>query len=333
MVKRNKGRDNKNLKLKVQRIIAISSVLIFAGKLLAYFLTNSVGILTDALESTVNVTTGFITLYAVYVSLKPKDENHPFGHGKVEFLSASIEGFLIVIAGLIIIFEAIKRLFIPVQISQLDIGIIIVAIAGFLNYLIGWYSIKIGKTNNSIALISGGKHLHSDTYSSIGLVLGLLLFYFTKVTWLDSLIALIFGTIIVITGLKILKETTSNLMDEADFKLIEKFGKIIDNNKPEKWIDIHNFKLVKYGNVFHINCDLVLPWNLYLSDAHEEGEKLKNLLVSNFPEDIVFNLHTDECFKKYCKNCKRVDCKERTNDFEAQLSFDMKRFTKEKMEK
>jgi cation diffusion facilitator family transporter len=333
MVKRNKGRDNKNLKLKVQRIIAISSVLIFAGKLLAYFLTNSVGILTDALESTVNVTTGFITLYAVYVSLKPKDENHPFGHGKVEFLSASIEGFLIVIAGLIIIFEAIKRLFIPVQISQLDIGIIIVAIAGFLNYLIGWYSIKIGKTNNSIALISGGKHLHSDTYSSIGLVLGLLLFYFTKVTWLDSLIALIFGTIIVITGLKILKETSSNLMDEADFKLIEKFGKIIDNNKPEKWIDIHNFKLVKYGNVFHINCDLVLPWNLYLSDAHEEGEKLKNLLVSNFPEDIVFNLHTDECFKKYCKNCKRVDCKERTNDFEAQLSFDMKRFTKEKMEK
>jgi cation diffusion facilitator family transporter len=296
-------------------------------------LTNSVGILTDALESTVNVTTGFITLYAVYVSLKPKDENHPFGHGKVEFLSASIEGFLIVIAGLIIIFEAIKRLFIPVQISQLDIGIIIVAIAGFLNYLIGWYSIKIGKTNNSIALISGGKHLHSDTYSSIGLVLGLLLFYFTKVTWLDSLIALIFGTIIVITGLKILKETSSNLMDEADFKLIEKFGKIIDNNKPEKWIDIHNFKLVKYGNVFHINCDLVLPWNLYLSDAHEEGEKLKNLLVSNFPEDIVFNLHTDECFKKYCKNCKRVDCKERTNDFEAQLSFDMKRFTKEKMEK
>ena len=333
MIKRNKGRDNKNLKLKVQRIIAISSVLIFAGKLLAYFLTNSVGILTDALESTVNVTTGFITLYAVYVSLKPKDENHPFGHGKVEFLSASIEGFLIVIAGLIIIFEAIKRLFIPVQISQLDIGIIIVAIAGFLNYLIGWYSIKIGKTNNSIALISSGKHLHSDTYSSIGLVLGLLLLYFTKVTWLDSLIALIFGTIIVITGLKILKETSSNLMDEADFKLIEKFGKIIDNNKPEKWIDIHNFKLVKYGNVFHINCDLVLPWNLYLSDAHEEGEKLKNLLVSNFPEDIVFNLHTDECFKKYCKNCKRVDCKERTNDFEAQLSFDMKRFTKEKMEK
>lgn len=329
----NKKPDDNNLKFNVQRTIAISSVLIFIGKLIAYFMTNSVGILTDALESTVNVTTGFITLYAIYVSLIPKDENHPFGHGKAEFLSASVEGFLIIIAGVIIIFEAVKRLFVPVQISQLDVGIVIVAVAGLLNYLIGWYSIKVGKKNNSIALISGGKHLQSDTYSSIGLVVGLVLLYYTKVIWLDSLIALIFGTIIIITGLKILKETTSNLMDEADFKLIEKFGKIIDNNKSEEWIDIHNFKLVKYGNIFHINCDLVLPWNLYLSDAHEEGEKLKNLLVSNFPEDIVFNLHTDECFKKYCKNCKRKDCGERTADFEMQLSFDLKRFTKEKTEK
>lgn len=134
-----------NIKFKVQRVIAILSFLIFIGKLIAYFLTNSVGILTDALESTVNVVTGFITLYAVYVSMKPKDDDHPFGHGKAEFLSASVEGFLIIIAGLLIIFEAIKRLFIPAEVSQLDIGIVIVAVAGLLNYLIGWYSIRLGK--------------------------------------------------------------------------------------------------------------------------------------------------------------------------------------------
>lgn len=320
------------LKFRIQIIIAISSFLIFAGKLTAYFLTNSVGILTDALESTVNVVTGIITLYAVYISLKPKDENHPFGHGKAEFLSASVEGFLIMIAGIVIIFEAIKRLFIPAEVLQLDIGIIIVAIAGLLNYLIGWYSIKIGKKNNSIALISGGKHLQSDTYSSIGLVIGLILLYFTKLAWLDSLIALIFGTIIIITGIKILKETTSNLMDEADFKLIEQFGKLLNTDKPNEWIDIHNFKLIKYGNVLHINCDLVLPWDMYLSDAHAEGEKLKAILIKNFSEDIVFNLHTDECFKKYCKNCKKENCKERTSEFEKTLNFDMKKFTKELIE-
>lgn len=141
-----------------------------------------------------------------------------------------------------------------------------------------------------------------------------------------------FPTIIIITGLKILKETTSNLMDEADFKLIEQFGNVIEKNKTDEWIDIHNFKLVKYGNVFHINCDLVLPWDTNLSDAHNEGEKLKALLISNFSEDIVFNLHTDECFKHYCKHCKIENCKERTAKFENQLNFDINRFTKERIE-
>jgi len=328
----NQKGENRQLKFNVQRIIAIFSSLIFVGKLIAYFLTNSVGILTDALESTVNVVTGFITLYSIYVALKPKDENHPFGHGKAEFLSASIEGFLIIIAGIIIIFEAIKRLFVPAELTQLDIGIVIVAVAGLLNYLIGWYSIRIGKKNNSIALISGGKHLQSDTYSSIGLVAGLIVLYFTKLAWVDSLIALIFGVIIIITGLKILKITTSNLMDEADFKLIEKFGIVIDNNKTNEWIDVHNFKIIRYGNIFHIDCDLVLPWNIYLSDAHKEGEKFESLLTSNFSEDIVLNLHTDECFKKYCKHCKNDNCQERNEAFESQLKFDINKFTKERFE-
>jgi cation diffusion facilitator family transporter len=175
---------NPYLKLRIQKIIAISSFLIFAGKLTAYFLTNSVGILTDALESTVNVVTGFISLYSIYIAIQPKDENHPFGHGKAEFLSASVEGFLIIIAGLVIIFEAIKRLFIPSEVTQLDTGIIIVAFAGLLNYVIGWYSIKIGRKNNSIALISGGKHLQSDTYSSIGLVIWLVAIVFYQISFL-----------------------------------------------------------------------------------------------------------------------------------------------------
>jgi divalent metal cation (Fe/Co/Zn/Cd) transporter len=130
----------------------------------------------------------------------------------------------------------------------------------------------------------------------------------------------------VVTGFKILKETTSNLMDEADFELIEKFGKITDQNRSDEWIDIHNFKLTKYGNVFHVNCDLVLPWNTYISDAHREGEKLEHLLVSNFPEDIVFNLHTDECFKNYCKHCKKNNCSERNSDFQGTIPFNLKKF-------
>jgi len=321
-----------SLKLKVQRVIALSSFIIFVGKLVAYFLTNSVGILTDALESTVNVATGFITLYSIYVATKPQDENHPYGHGKAEFLSASVEGFLIIIAGIIIIYEAVKRLFLPAEILQLDIGIVIVAVAGLFNYLLGWYSIRTGKKHNSIALISGGKHLQSDTYSSIGLVAGLLILYFTGEVWLDSLIALIFGTIIIITGIRILKETTSHLMDEADFELIKQFRNVIKEHKSDTWIDIHNFKLVKYGNAYHINCDLVLPYFLNLAQAHDEGEKLKKLVVDSFSEEIIFNLHIDECFKLYCKNCKQENCPARQEKFIEEADFDLKKFINEKPE-
>jgi cation diffusion facilitator family transporter len=168
--------NNSEIKIVVQRRIVIISVILFFGKLIAYFLTNSVGILTDALESTVNVLTGFISLYSISISLKPRDKNHPFGHGKIESISASIEGFLILLAGLIIIFEAVKRLFRPVEIQQLDIGIIIIGIAGLMNYILGYYSKKVGKKHNSIALVAGGKHLQSDTYSTIGLVIGLIHF-------------------------------------------------------------------------------------------------------------------------------------------------------------
>lgn len=318
-----------NLKFKVQRIIAIWSFLIFAGKLTAYFLTNSVGILTDALESTVNVTTGIISLYAIYISLKPKDNNHPFGHGKAEFLSASVEGFLIILAGLIIIFEAINRLFSPSLISKLDIGIIIVAVAGLLNYIIGWYSIHMGKRNNSIALISGGKHLQSDTYSSVGLVIGLVLLYITKLSWIDSAIALIFGTIIIITGFNILKKTTSNLMDEADFKLIGDICDIFEKNRADEWIDIHNFKLIKYGSSYYMTCDVVLPWYMNISQSHFESEKIKKVIHDNFSKEIVFTVHTDECHHSLCQQCKKSDCKERKAEFLTSIPLNIEAFTKE----
>jgi len=320
---------NSRLKFNVQKIIATFSIFIFAGKLIAYFITNSVGILTDALESTVNVTTGLISLYAIYISLKPKDKNHPFGHGKIEFLSASLEGFLIILAGLIIIFEAVKRLFSPSEISQLDTGIIIVAISGGLNYVIGVYSIRVGRKNNSIALVSGGKHLQSDTYSSIGLVIGLVLLYITKLAWLDSAIALLFGSIIIYTGYKILKETTSNLMDEADFKLIDEIGKLLEKNRSEDWIDVHNLKLVKYGDTYHVMCDLVLPFDMKICSSHAEGEKLKNIIKNNFSEEIVFSVHTDECRQSFCLQCLKNDCSSRKVAFSSVQNWNSENLIKE----
>jgi cation diffusion facilitator family transporter len=320
--------NNKKIKLIVQRRIVIFSVVLFVGKLIAYFLTNSVGILTDALESTVNVLTGFISLYSISVALKPQDANHPFGHGKIESLSASLEGILILLAGLVIIFEAIKRLFNPVEIQQLDIGIIIIAIAGVVNYILGYYSIKTGRKHDSIALVSGGKHLQSDTYSTIGLVVGLILLLVTKIAWLDSAIAMLFGLIIIYTGYKILKETTSNLMDEADLNVLKEIVEILMKNKSRRWINIHNLKLIKYGDTFHIDCDLTLPWFMNVADAHNETELVMKTISDNYAKKIDFTIHIDECKSDLCKHCRMADCTYRIDEFSIDVDWTLAKIIK-----
>ncbi len=306
-----------NEKIAVQRIIVTVSILLLISKVIAYQLTNSIGILTDALESIVNVVAGVISLYSITVALKPKDMDHPFGHGKVEFLSASLEGFLIALAGLLMAYEAIYRLFVPSGIKQLDVGIVIIGAAGLVNYILGLWSIRVGEKNKSIALIAGGKHLKSDTYSTIGLVLGLTLLYFTGYIWLDSAIAITFGGILIITGVKILKVTTSNLMDEADFIVFDKIIAILNANRSHNWVDLSNMKMVKYGASYHIDCDLMLPWYFTIAEAKIETEELIHVLNAELPEEIDLTTHTLPCAPKFCTQCPKTDCTHREHELIA----------------
>jgi cation diffusion facilitator family transporter len=319
------AQDKSRIKLVVQRRILTFSIILFAGKIIAYFITNSVGILTDALESIVNVTTGFISLYSISIALRPKDLNHPFGHGKVESISASVEGLLILLAGIFIIFEAIRRLFVPAEIQQLDTGIIIIGVAGLINYILGYFSIKTGKKHNSIALVAGGKHLQSDTYSTIGLIAGLVILMVTKKMWIDSLIALTFGTIIIITGIRILIETTSNLMDEADIDQLARVVEIIRNNRRDTWIEIHHIRLLKYGDSHHMDCDLTLPWYMNIADAHTESDRLKEVISENYPSKIDLTVHTDACFDALCKSCRIIDCHARKEDYTNDLEWSLEK--------
>lgn len=305
------------LKQKVQRWIVTLSVLILGGKFIAYYLTNSVGILTDAMESIVNVTAGFISLYSLRWAAKPKDKEHPFGHGKMELISASIEGLLISIAGCVIIYEGVRRLFSPAVIEKLDIGIIVVAVAGLMNYLMGWYSIRVGKKYNSIALVAGGKHLQSDTYSTIGLVVGLLLLYYTGIAWIDSALALIFGSIIIITGLSILRKTIANLLDKADNEVLENMAKSINEHRQPDWIDIHNTKIIKYGSFLYVDCDLTLPWYYNVEESHSVCNKLRDTLITNFSERMQLSVHSDPCQMEHCEHCEMSTCVYRKAEFKG----------------
>ncbi|MCC8088022.1 MAG: cation diffusion facilitator family transporter [Rikenellaceae bacterium] len=307
--------DSGRIKINVQKKIVIISALLMAGKFAAFFITNSVGIFTDAMESIVNVVAGSISLYSLYIAVKPRDAGHPFGHGKIEFISASIEGALIIGAGLLIIYEGFRRLFVPAEISSLDYGIVIVAAAGAINYVVGWYSIKTGKKSDSLALIAGDRHLQSDTYFSIGLVAGLLLLYFTGIGWIDSAIALIFGFIIVTTGLSILKKTIHNLMDSFDRKALEMVMDSINKNRIPELIDIHNMRIAKYGSTFHIDCDITLPYYYTITTGHDCYEKLRDIITEGLPNEVFFTVHVDPCTESNCPHCILFDCPYRKHEF------------------
>lgn len=324
------------IKLKVQKRIVLVSFVILIAKFIAYYVTHSVGVLTDALESIVNVVAGAVSLYSLHLAMQPQDRNHPFGHGKIELISASSEGILIIIAGIMIIYEAVKRLLFPVEIQKLDIGIYIIAFSGIINYLLGTYSIRTGKKHNSVALVAGGKHLHSDTYSTIGLVIGLLALFFTKISWIDSALALLFGGIIIFTGISILRQTITGLVDHADEQLLGEMVTVLNENRQPEWIDIHNTKIIKSGNYLYIDCDLTVPWYYTVEAGHNLGSQLKDVLNQKYGNRIQLTIHIDPCNITQtckCEKCMLVKCPHRQKPFTQQQNMDILSFTNTELEK
>jgi cation diffusion facilitator family transporter len=311
------SRENYNF----QKLVAVVGVSLFIIKIVAWYLTNSVAVLTDALESTINVIAGFIGLYSLYLSAQPRDANHPYGHGKVEFVSAAIEGTLITTAGFVIIYEAIKNLQDPHEIGQLDYGIALVAVTALINYAVGFFAIKKGQKNNSLALIASGKHLQSDTYSTVGIIIGLVLILFTGLAWLDSIVALIFAFIIIFTGYKIVRGSIAGIMDEADEELLKKFVALIESSRRPNWIDLHNLRIIKYGSTLHLDAHLTVPWYLNVKQAHQEVHKLDGLIKETFGESVELFVHTDECSDYSCKICTKTDCDVRQFEFVRKLDW------------
>lgn len=322
----NTGREN----LRIQKWVVTVAVTLFIIKLVAYFLTHSVAILTDALESTVNVIAGFIGLYSLYVAAKPRDEDHPYGHGKAEFLSAAVEGTLILIAGLIIIYESIRNYIHPRPLQQLDYGILLVAVTAVINFVVGAISIRNGKKNNSMALVASGKHLQTDTWSTLGIMVGLGLIYFTGLTWIDSVVAIIFAVIIMVTGYRILRSSLAGIMDEADKELLVKLVDLLNANRRENWIDLHNLRVIKYGGQLHVDCHLTVPWYFNVREAHHEIDELGRLIKASLGDSMEMFVHSDACLDFSCSICTKQDCTVRKRPFEKQVSWTLENILSDK---
>ena len=316
----NKEKQN----FRIQQWIVIIALLLFILKIIAWYITKSVAILTDALESTVNVIAGLIGLYGLYVAAKPKDEDHPYGHGKAEYVSAAVEGTLIFIAGLIIIYTSAENFIHPKKLEKLDHGIILVAITAVVNFFVGYFTFRKGLKNNSLALQASGRHLQTDTWSTIGIIIGLLLIIFTGYAWLDSAVAVIFAFIILYTGYRIIRSSLAGIMDEMDKELLSKLVTLLNNNRRENWIDLHNLRVIKYGGQLHIDCHMTVPWYLNVHQAHIEIDALTSLIKKEFGDAIEFFVHTDGCLDFSCRICSKQDCYVRKHPFDKKVEWTLK---------
>lgn len=284
-------------------------------------MTHSLAILTDALESIVNIAVGFLGLYSLNLSAKPRDADHPYGHGKVEFISAAVEGTLIVVAGLFIIYKAVQSFFYPHEIAKLNFGILLISFTAIVNFIAGSICIATGKRNKSLQLIAGGKHLVTDTYSTTGILAGLVIIYFTGYIFIDSLIACIVAIIIIYTGYTIVRTSIAGIMDKADEKLLKDIVTLLNQHRKENWIDLHNMRIIKYGSTLHCDCHLTVPWYLNVNEAHGEIEALGALIKNEFGEAVELFVHSDGCKEYSCRICAKQNCMVRVHEFEKRITW------------
>lgn len=306
------------------------SVILMLAKFGAYFITHSNAILTDAAESIVNVLASSFAFYSIYLTTLPKDENHPYGHGKVEFFSAFVEGVLIAVAGLIIIFKSSYDLIVPREIHQLLDGAIIIGITGLINMFVGYYLINTGKKHRSLTLEADGKHLLTDAVTSAGLVLGILLIQVTRIYWLDSVISILLGCYIVYSGYKLTRKSVGGLMDESNVELVEKIVGILQHNRHDSWIDVHNLRAQQYGSDLHIDCHLTLPYYYDLNRVHTEISSIDHLINGNAERNTELFIHADPCLPECCNYCKLKDCPVRQEAFVAEIGWNIENATKNK---
>ena len=314
---------NSKQNLKVQFFLTILSIVLFALKFVAYYLTHSLSVLSDALESIVNVIAGCIGLYSLYVASKPKDKDHPYGHGKAEFISAAFEGSLIITAGLIIIIETISSFFSPNALHALDNGLWILVCTAIINLIAGVLAKKMGRKNNSLALVSSGQHLIIDSFTTFGVIIGISIVLITNYNGIDSFIALLMGIWIIYNGYKIIRESIAGIMDEADMALLENVIAELDANRNKNWVDLHNLRVIKYGPLLHIDCHLTMPWYLNVHQAHKMMDHFTDLIKSKFGDSVEFFIHIDGCMPFSCAICTLDQCDQRQLPFQKKLDWTM----------
>ena len=306
----------------------VVGLVIFLGKLATWQLTGSVAVLSDALESTVNIAAAALLVFSMQLAARPADRDHPYGHGKVEFLSAGVEGALIVVAALLIAIEAVGQLLDPQPLHDLNLGLFALAGLSLGNAALGAYLVRTGRAAHSLALIADGKHVLADVWTSAGVLGGLALVQLTGFAWLDPVVALAVAANIVREGLRLARSAVRGLMDEADPALLEALAATFARARPPEWIDAHGLRAWRSGAMVHVDLHLVVPRYYDAARLHEVSETVEARLLAGLAEPGEAVVHFDPCGPVHCAGCEMPECHVRGAAFKARAPINAARATR-----
>lgn len=273
----------------------LTAILIILLKVSAYLLTGSIGFLSDAMESGANILAAIFTLGALIVAARPPDTEHTFGHSKAEYLSSGAEGSLILIAAVVIGVQAFERLFSPQPLEQVGLGVVISAVAALANFLVARVLMRAGKRYRSMALTADARHLLTDVWTSLGVIVGVVLVSLTGRLWLDPVIGLVVAAQIVYTGLKLIRVAINGLLDASlpDDELAMVVG-ILQGYEPEG-VAYHALRTRQAGAQRFVSFHLLVPGTWSVQRGHELLERIERDIRRKLePVSIISHLEPRE---------------------------------------
>jgi cation diffusion facilitator family transporter len=303
------------------------AVFVLGGKLLAWRITDSTAVLSDALESLVNVLAAVLLILSLRIAARPHDRDHPYGHGKIEFFSAGAEGTLIGVAALAIMVTSVIELLRGPSVQRLDLGLLLVSAASAANLLLGLYLLRLGRRTRSLALEADGAHLLTDVWTSAGVLVGLAVVWVTDYVRLDPLIAIAVALQILYTGYRLVRRSVAGLMDEADEKLLWALVSGLEDARRPEWIDVHSLRSFRSGPVVHVDFHMVVPRFFDVEKLHAIDDELHDTVRSSSESAAGDGLlvHFDPCRPRHCPGCRYEPCPVRSAPCAARKPFVLER--------
>ncbi len=280
------------------------SLIKFAG----VYVTGSNAILSDALESIVNVLAAAFAAYSIRKSLQKSDSSYLYGQGKIEYISAGFEGGLIILAALVILYESIPQLWVGNVVQRMDLGLLLVVASSLLNSALGWYLIHTGKRYHSEALVADGHHVITDVYSSVGLLVGLGVVQFTNLPWMDPLVAILMAFWILFSGFKILSSAFGRLMDRADPRVLEEVVEAMERHRIPPLIHPHKLRFRESGPRLLVDFHMIMPRYLTVDEVHDIEVEFGQQVEESLGRPVDLLMHTDPCISDDCSLCSVAGC-------------------------